>query len=282
MQNLNRYVTSTWIQQMLQELNEEVVAKLDNVYAQVAESGVSPVNSLDVIDEVRRLAVNRGLEKQLTSNKSARKALENFTQDITTLSQRNAAGMLDINSLRQLKQNLGQVAFDRGAADNVKNVYRDLYQLVDGQLKDAAEKLAPELREQLTSLNEQATAIIRTLPAIEDKVLRAASQSSGNLAKVAGGLAGMVAGSRVGQGVEAVVSRGTPASNAGKVAQKAAKKLTTAENLLRNPKKLGRYARILQEAANRGPRAVAVQHHMLMQTDSEYRKKVKKVSGDVE
>lgn len=48
------------------------------------------------------------------------------------------------------------------------------------------------------------------------------------------------------------------------------------------PQKLGRYAQVLQQAAQRGAQALASSHFVLQQTDEEYRKKIKELQDDGE
>lgn len=288
----------------LQKLGKHGAAKADDMIAVLKENGlfskgVSMENMLQAIDDIKAFSGTKlGEIQQILAGQPAAK-LEDIASGITAIEKKYAGRNLtqaqsnmlskgiddvlakfdqnmniDMQDLIKLKQELGEVAFNRGIKEDLTPI-QELYNVVREGVETAANKVGGDVGNQLRYHNKLYSSALETGKKLSKRITEQEARKIVNVSDLIAGGVTLAAGAAVPQTAAVIVSK--------KMADKYGVQLSSiglqklGEAAIKSSKSLGKYAPILSEQARKG--TLGAYHFLLSQQDPSYRRLSNKIMG---
>lgn len=208
---------------------------------------------------------------------------------IAMINQHSGGGSaMTFGELWQLTKDLGSVAWEKGVANESRQVFQDSWKILKDATQNALEFMAKknpanaEILTDLASSNKLYTSAIEGGKMLSETANREAGTNIVGLRHLVSGGAGGILGP---MGPPLVAAGHIAADKFGmQIASKTLEKgsealaLPVIHQLLQTPKVLGEFAQPLLNAANRGGVSLGAAHYMLSQTNEKYRTLINKLT----
>lgn len=250
--------------------------QMDNVFNTIDDAGASTFNPLDVATKVDeevggfwRSPLNRGETNQF----------ENTIESILM----RGEGDIPLREAQALKQELGKVANWKAAntLTDKERMAREAYFVVSKAIDDTAEKGAETLGIQgLKETLQKSKSLYSKAKSAEELLTNRFAREEGNkLFGLTDTITGAGAMGVMGPGAIGLVGAKKGLEKFGNNAA-AIGANNISQIVKQSPQSLGKFAKVLQQAEQRGPQGVAATHFVLQSTNPEYREILKRAAGE--